>query len=107
MMRPSPWGSPGVRCARSPVSALRRLTTAVTTSLAPLPFGGHVLLVNPATSATTETPDNYAGAVEAQGIAPNLAVLDDPDLQVVRTQGPPAGVHSVNPVVAILLIKTR
>ena len=57
--------------------------------LAALPLGGQVVVVNPTTWDTGETPEDYAGPVEAEAIAANQVVLDDPQLRAEVTEGVP------------------
>lgn len=71
-----------------------------------VPLGGRVLLVNPLSWATTQTPARYAGTVAAEGIAVNQEVLTDPHLTVVRTIRPASPGAVANPVEGILLVKT-
>jgi 4-amino-4-deoxy-L-arabinose transferase-like glycosyltransferase len=73
--------------------------------LAALPVGGHVLLVNPNTWSRGETPQRYAGEVEAEAIAANLAVLNDPALQVEKTESVPQYANPLYPINATLLVK--
>jgi mannosyltransferase len=73
--------------------------------LAKVPVGGHVLVVNPLTWSTEETPDRYAGAVAAEGIAANQAVLDNPAFESVMTLNPPKYSNPLYPIEAVLYVR--
>jgi len=72
-----------------------------------LPIGGQVLLFNPTSWGGGETPETYAGPVEAEAIAANAAVLEDPDLQEEVTEGVPHYSNPLYPMSAILFVKIR
>ncbi len=74
--------------------------------LADVPAGGHVLLVDPASWDRGETPQRYAGAVEAEAIAANQVVLSDPDLQVEQIATVPAFSSPLYPMNATLFVRT-
>jgi mannosyltransferase len=89
----------------------RRLQGAdAATNLAPLlsklPVGGQVLVVNPTSWGGSETPEAYAGPVEAEAIAANQAVLDDPQLQPITTEDVPTYANPLYPMQASLFVKT-
>ena len=89
----------------------RRLQGAdAATNLAPLlsklPVGGQVLVVNPTSWGSGETPEAYAGPVEAEAIAANQAVLDDPQLQPITTEDVPKYSNPLYPMQASLFVKT-
>jgi hypothetical protein len=79
---------------------LRRLLQA-------LPIGGQVLLVNPTSWGGGETPETYAGPVEAQAIAANAVLLDDPDLQEEVSEVVPEYSNPLYPMWAILFVKIK
>ena len=68
-----------------------------------LPIGGQVLLVNPTSWGGGETPEAYAGPVEAEAIAANAAVLEDPDLQEERDRAGTAVLQPALPHVGHLV----
>lgn len=74
--------------------------------LAALPAGGQVVLVNPTTWGGGDTPEAYAGPVEAEAIAANQVVLDDPELQAVATENVPRYSNPLYPMRATLFVKT-
>jgi len=74
--------------------------------LAALPTGGQVLVINPTTWDRGETPGAYAGAVEAEAIAANQVILDDPQLRAVVTEGVPRYSRPLYPMRASLFVKT-
>jgi mannosyltransferase len=74
--------------------------------LAALPVGGQVLVVNPTTWGGGETPENYAGPVEAEAIAANQTVLNDPQLQPQVTELVPKNSDPLYPMEASLFVKT-
>ena len=74
--------------------------------LAALPVGGQVLVVNPTTWGGGETPENYAGPVEAEAIAANQTVLNDPQLQPEVTELVPKYSDPLYPMEASLFVKT-
>ena len=80
--------------------------------LASVPVGGQVLLVNPTTWGGTETPERYEGRVEAEGIAANQVVANDPDL-LPEVSLPPVTMRvppysgPLYPMTAILFVKVR
>ena len=74
--------------------------------LAALPLGGQVVVVNPTTWDTGETPEDYAGPVEAEAIAANQVVLDDPQLRAEVTEGVPRYSRPLYPVRVSLFVKT-
>jgi hypothetical protein len=89
----------------------RRLKDSSATSdldplLAALPAGGEVLVVNPTTWDRGETPEAYAGPVEAEAIAANQVILDDPQLRAVVTEGVPRYSRPLYPMRASLFVKT-
>lgn len=73
--------------------------------LAALPVGGQVLLVNPTSWGGGETPESYAGPVEAEAIAANQVVLDDPQLLNEVTEGVPQYSNPLYPMRASLFVK--
>ncbi|MGD0808217.1 MAG: glycosyltransferase family 39 protein [Acidimicrobiales bacterium] len=75
--------------------------------LGALPIGGQVLLVNPNSWGGGETPETYAGPVEAEAIAANAAVLADPDLQEVVSDGVPQYSNPLYPMTVILFVKIK
>ncbi|HLI24136.1 MAG TPA: hypothetical protein VKU91_04215, partial [Acidimicrobiales bacterium] len=79
--------------------------TSLARIIAAMPSGAKVLLINPVSWATTETPERYAGVVAAAGIAVNQMVLTDPELTVVHTDIPRHPAASANPVEGVLLVK--
>jgi hypothetical protein len=94
----------------SDISARLRHADAATNLrplLEALPVGGQVLLVNPTSWGGGETPENYAGPVEAEAIAANAVVLADPDLQEVVTEGVPQYSNPLYPMSAILFVKIK
>ncbi len=95
----------------SDISARLQHADAATTLrplLAALPIGGQVLLVNPSTSwGGGETPETYAGPVEAEAIAANAVVLADPDLQEEVTERVPQYSNPLYPMSAILFVKIK
>ena len=74
--------------------------------LATMPVGGQVLVVNPTTWGGGETPENYAGPVEAEAIAANQTVLNDPQLQPEITEVVPKYSDPLYPMEASLFVKT-
>jgi mannosyltransferase len=72
-----------------------------------LPVGGQVLLVNPTSWGGGETPETYAGPVEAQAVAANQVVLEDPDLQEEVTEVVPQYSNPLYPMWAILFVKIK
>jgi mannosyltransferase len=72
-----------------------------------LPVGGQVLLVNPTSWGGGETPEAYAGPVEAEAIAANQVVLADPDLQSEESEGVPQYSNPLYPMSAILFVKVE
>jgi hypothetical protein len=72
-----------------------------------LPIGGQVLLVNPTSWGGGETPETYAGPVEAEAVAANYAVVDDPDLQEIVTEQVPQYSNPLYPMWAILFVKIK
>jgi mannosyltransferase len=74
--------------------------------LSALPVGGQVVVVNPTTWDTGETPVDYAGPVEAEAIAANQVVLDDPQLRAEVTEGVPRYSRPLYPMRASLFVKT-
>jgi mannosyltransferase len=74
--------------------------------LAAMPAGGQVLVVNPTTWGGGETPENYAGPVEAEAIAANQTVLNDPQLQPEITEVVPKYSDPLYPMEASLFVKT-
>ena len=74
--------------------------------LAALPVGGQVVVVNPTTWDTGETPVDYAGPVEAEAIAANQVVLDDPQLRAEVTEGVPRYSRPLYPMRVSLFVKT-
>lgn len=74
--------------------------------LATMPVGGQVLVVNPTTWGGGETPENYAGPVEAEAIAANQIVLNDPQLQPEITDVVPKYSDPLYPMEASLFVKT-
>ncbi|HUB72165.1 MAG TPA: glycosyltransferase family 39 protein [Acidimicrobiales bacterium] len=88
---------------------LQRVNAA--TDLAPLldsvPVGGQVLLVNPTSWGGPETPERYAGPVEAEGVAANQVVIDDPDLLSEETLQIPAYSNPLYPMTVVLFQKVR
>jgi hypothetical protein len=74
--------------------------------LAALPAGGQVLVINPTTWDRGETPGAYAGAVEAEAIAANQVILDDPQLRAEVTEGVPRYSRPLYPMRASLFVKT-
>jgi mannosyltransferase len=94
----------------SDISARLRSTDAATDLrplLQALPVGGQVLLVNPTSWGGGETPETYAGPVEAQAVAANQVVLEDPDLQEVLSVGVPQYSNPLYPMSAILFVKIK
>ena len=75
--------------------------------LTALPAGAHVLLINPTSWSRGETPERYAGAVEAEAIAANQVVLEDPALQVEKSQDALDYVNPLYPMGATLFVKTQ
>jgi len=75
--------------------------------LASVPVGGQVLLVNPTTWSGSETPERYAGPVEAEGIAANGEVVEDPDLMPEETLVVPSYSVPLYPMTVKLFIKVR
>ncbi len=73
--------------------------------LASIPVGGHVLLVDPLSWAT-DHGDPYSRAVAHAGVSADIAVLSDPSFTIETFLGVPPGAHPVNPVTAMLLVKT-
>ena len=73
--------------------------------LAALPAGGQVMVVNPTTWDRGETPEAYAGPVEAEAIAANQVILDDPQLRAVVTEGVPRYSRPLYPMRASLFVK--
>jgi mannosyltransferase len=73
--------------------------------LAALPAGGQVLVVNPTTWDRGETPEAYAGPVEAEAIAANQVVLDDPQLRAQVTEGVPRHSRPLYPMRVSLFVK--
>ena len=65
-----------------------------------------MLVVNPTTWGGGETPENYAGPVEAEAIAANQTVLDDPQLQPQITELVPKYSDPLYPMEASLFVKT-
>ncbi len=74
--------------------------------LAALPEGRHVLLVDPTSWDRAESPQRYAGLVEAEAVATNTEVLSDPSLQVVATETVPRFTDPQHPMQATLFVKT-
>jgi mannosyltransferase len=74
--------------------------------LAALPVGGQVVVVNPTTWDRGETPEAFAGPVEAEAIAANQVILDDPQLRAEVTEGIPRYSRPLYPVRASLFVKT-
>ena len=72
-----------------------------------LPIGGQVLLVNPTSWGGGETPETYAGPVEAQAIAANAVLLDDPDLQEEVSEVVPQYSNPLYPMSAMLFEKIK
>jgi hypothetical protein len=94
----------------SDISARLRHVNAATNLRLPLqalPIGGQVLLVNPTSWGGGETPENYAGPVEAEAVAANAAVVDDPDLQEERHEAVPPYSNPLYPMSAILFVKIK
>ena len=94
----------------SDISARLRHADAATNLrplLQALPIGGQVLLVNPTSWGGGETPETYAGPVEAQAIAANAVLLDDPDLEEEVSQGVPQYSNPLYPMWAILFVKIK
>jgi mannosyltransferase len=85
--------------AADPTTALARILTSV-------PVGGHVLLIDPLSWASTEEPPEYQGTVAAEGIAVNNDVLQDPAYAVVQTVRPVHAGDIANPVEGVLFVKT-
>jgi hypothetical protein len=73
--------------------------------LAALPAGGQVLVVNPTTWDRGETPEAYAGPVEAEAIAANQVILDDPQLRAEVTEGVPRHSRPLYPMRVSLFVK--
>jgi hypothetical protein len=94
----------------SDISARLRHADAATNLrplLGALPIGGQVLLVNPNSWGGGETPETYAGPVEAEAIAANAVVLEDPDLQEEVSEGVPQYSNPLYPMSAILFVKIK
>lgn len=94
----------------SDISARLRHADAATNLrllLQALPIGGQVLLVNPTSWGGGETPETYSGPVEAQAIAANAVLLDDPDLQEEVSQRVPQYSNPLYPMWAILFVKIK
>jgi hypothetical protein len=66
-----------------------------------------VLLVNPTSWGGGETPETYAGPVEAEAVAANAAVVEDPDLQEEVTKEVPQFSNPLYPMSAILFVKIK
>jgi hypothetical protein len=73
--------------------------------LAALPAGGQVLVVNPTTWDRGETPEAFAAAVEAEAIAANQVILNDPQLRAEVTEGVPRYSSPLYPMRASLFVK--
>jgi mannosyltransferase len=71
-----------------------------------LPRGHHVLLVDPTSWDRAESPQRYAGLVEAEAVAANNEVLSDPSLQVLVTETVPRFSDPQHPMQATLFVKT-
>lgn len=94
----------------SDISARLRHANAATNLrplLQALPIGGQVLLVNPTSWGGGETPETYAGPVEAEAVAANAAVVEDPDLQEEVTKEVPQFSNPLYPMSAILFVKIK
>ncbi|HTT92939.1 MAG TPA: glycosyltransferase family 39 protein [Acidimicrobiales bacterium] len=74
--------------------------------LAALPVGGQVVVVNPTSWDRGETPEAYAGPVEAEAIAANQVILDDPQLRAEVTENVPRYSQPLYPMRASLFVKT-
>jgi mannosyltransferase len=74
--------------------------------LSALPVGGQVLVVNPTTWDRGETPEAYAGPVEAEAIAANQVILEDPQLRAEVSEGVPRYSRPMYPMRASLFVKT-
>jgi len=73
--------------------------------LAAVPAGGQVLLVNPTSWGGSETPERYAGPVEAEGVAANHIVVSDPDLSEEEFLPVPRYSNPLYPMTAVLFVK--
>lgn len=74
--------------------------------LAALPVGGEVVVVNPTSWDRGETPEAFAGPVEAEAIAANQVVFDDPQLRAEVTEDVPKYSQPLYPMRASLFVKT-
>jgi mannosyltransferase len=74
--------------------------------LAGLPVGGQIVVVNPTSWDRGETPEAYAGSVEAEAIAANQVILDDPQLRAEVTEDVPRYSQPLYPMRATLFVKT-
>ena len=70
-----------------------------------LPVGGQVLVANPTTWDRGETPEAYAGPVEAEAIAANQVILEDPQLRAEVSEGVPRYSRPMYPMRASLFVK--
>jgi mannosyltransferase len=78
----------------------------LTPLLSALPVGGQVVVVNPTSWSRGETPEAYAGPVEAEAIAANQVILDDPQLRAEVTEAVPRYSQPLYPMRASLFVKT-